>query len=383
MPMWRMSLIGLLLVAATIFCWNHRFERMPGVPELSLAQLADGLSSEPGFEVLRSDDGLCLRVRRVDSAKASAFLIPLHALPPASFALLDIEAKARSLDPGPLQWQDGRVLIEWHSLRSPDHSDRDAVASARHEDACVRTGVVVQPLDGPATAVLRLEHHGRSGVMDLMNFRMTVLRERAWWGMAAVGLMAVWWLWWSWVLRRATGVSAMRASLAAALMVVMSFQFMVPGPWGMLKPMFGTFRIENATVEKTIASPEPHSLPSAVPASVVSVEPLGKLEVSGSLPLRLKYLWSKARSVLHALMLTAPVFLLAMLVGSRVALILGVAIAVGIETSQVAFGYGFGTDDLLDLVCDGVGIALGILCWRYLSTRSTRLRHLLRRNAAQ
>jgi hypothetical protein len=184
-------------------------------------------------------------------------------------------------------------------------------------------------------------------------------------------------------LRHCARVSALRAALAAALMVGMSFQFMVPGPWRILKPMFGTFRIENANAEKTISRSEPHALPAVVPASVVAAEPLGKLEVSGSLPLRLKYLWVKARSVLHALMLTAPVFFLAMLVGSRVALILGLAIATGIELSQVAFGYGFGVDDLLDLVCDTIGIALGILCWRYLSAKSARVRHLLRRNAAQ
>lgn len=383
----RLSLIalnGLLLLAATVWVWNHRFERVPGVADLPLHLLIAGLPDVAGLEVVRGTDGAAsLRLSRPDPARPTAVLIPLTPLPPASFVLLDIEVKARALRPGPLKWQDGRVLIEWRSPRHPDRIDRDAIASARQDDACVRSGVVVRPLVGPATAALRFEHHGESGVIDIRRLRMIVLRERLGWKIASVALIAAWTGWWGWLVRRAARVTWSRSLLAGVMMVTVSLQFMIPGPWKMLRPMFGSFQVEGAAAGGSSAV-RPAPMPSLVSdARVVVVEPLGKLEVSGSLALRLKYLWSKARPVLHSLMLAAPVFLLAMLAGSRTAVMLGILIAAGIECSQIAFGYGFGADDAFDLLCDAVGIALGVLCWRQAAAGSARLRHLLGRNAAK
>lgn len=384
MRLWLTGLAGLLLVAATVRWWNHRFERVPGVADLTLDLLATGLPDVAGLEVMRGADGTaCLRLSRPDPARPTAVLIPLAELPPASFVLLDIEAKARALRPGPLKWQDGRVLMEWQSPRHPDRIDRDAIASARHDDACVRSGVVVRPLGGPATAALRLEHHGESGVIDIRRLRMIVVRERLAWKIASVALVGAWIGWWGWLVRRAARVAWSRSLLAGVVMVVVSMQFMVPGPWRMLKPMFGSFHVEGTSTGELSNAPSV-PMPSVVSdARVVVVEPLGKLEVSGSLALRLKYLWAKARPVLHSLMLAAPVFLLAMLAGRRTAVMLGILIAAGIECSQIAFGYGFGVDDAFDLLCDAAGIALGVLCWRQAAAGSARLRHLLGRNAAQ
>lgn len=384
MRLWMIGLAGLLLVAATVVAWNHRFERVPGVADLSLDLLATGLPDVAGLEVVCGTGGsACLRLSRPDPARPTSVLIPLAALPPASFVLLDIEAKARALRPGPQKWQDGRVLIEWRSMRHPQRIDLDAIASARHDDAGSRSGVVVRPLDGPATAALRLEHHGESGVIDIRRLRMIVLRERLGWKIGSVALIAAWTCWWGWLVRRTAGVTWLRSQLAGVVMVAVSMQFMVPGPWKMLRPMFSSFRVERAVGAESAEVRSAPMPPDVSDSRVVVVEPLGKLEVSGNLALRLKYLWSSARPVLHSLMLAAPVFLLAMLAGRRTAVMFGILIAAGIECSQIAFGYGFGADDAFDLLFDAAGIALGVLCWRQAAAGSACLHHLFRRNAAQ
>ena len=90
------------------------------------------------------------------------------------------------------------------------------------------------------------------------------------------------------------------------------------------------------------------------------VTPLGKIEVQGSLFLKIKHFVSHARPLLHALMLAVPTAFFAWMTGRQPALFLACMLAIGIESAQVAFGYGFGWDDVMDLVTDGIGIAFGL-----------------------
>jgi len=60
------------------------------------------------------------------------------------------------------------------------------------------------------------------------------------------------------------------------------------------------------------------------------------------------------------LMLFAPALAIALLAGARPAVWLSSMSALAIELGQVAFGYGFGWDDIGDLASDLLGILLAV-----------------------
>ena len=137
----------------------------------------------------------------------------------------------------------------------------------------------------------------------------------------------------------------------------MGVNFVIPGPWKVQRPMVLPFQLGDTS------GPGGGAWAPAVETSPMGPQVIrasGDIPVQGSLPLRVKFLITRARPVLHALMLAAPAFLIAALAGRRAAWFLSGLLAVLIELSQWAFGYGFGMDDVIDLVCDAAGIGLGL-----------------------
>jgi hypothetical protein len=138
--------------------------------------------------------------------------------------------------------------------------------------------------------------------------------------------------------------------------------WIVPGPWKVERPLVHPFQIGEISALAAAAKPatsadpaKPGALPAAGP-----VIPMGKTEVQGSMFLKAKHLVADARPLLHALMLAVPAALFVWLTDRRSALFLACLLAIGIEAAQVAFGYGFGWDDVMDLITDALGIALGL-----------------------
>lgn len=86
--------------------------------------------------------------------------------------------------------------------------------------------------------------------------------------------------------------------------------------------------------------------------------------------LRVKHAISSARPLLHILLLFAPTFGFAWLLGNRPAVVLSAMLAFSIELAQLAFGYGFDLVDVGDLATDAAGIALGLWVWNRVSKRS-------------
>ncbi len=75
------------------------------------------------------------------------------------------------------------------------------------------------------------------------------------------------------------------------------------------------------------------------------------------------------RPILHALLLFLPALAFAFLLNRKSAIMLAVGLAVAIEVAQTAFGYGFGWDDVGDLVTDAIGIALALWVWERIGRR--------------
>ena len=104
-----------------------------------------------------------------------------------------------------------------------------------------------------------------------------------------------------------------------------------------------------------------------------TLKTVGKIPEKGDYTLQFKHYAERARPVLHAFLLFGPTLLLACLVGRKAALLLSIMLALGIEVAQVSFGYGFDQTDIIDLFCDGGGIAIALIVHFYLSRRFPRL----------
>jgi hypothetical protein len=141
----------------------------------------------------------------------------------------------------------------------------------------------------------------------------------------------------------------------------MGIQFAVPGPWKIERPLITAFELGDGVdgwMSGHVAPLVSSGSNAAISSGAVAVS--GRIPVRGGLALRIKLLAAQARPLLHVLLLMAPVFASALLVGRRPTLFLAVLLSFAIEGAQAAFGYGFDWLDVLDLLTDAAGIALGL-----------------------
>ncbi len=161
-----------------------------------------------------------------------------------------------------------------------------------------------------------------------------------------------------------------RPVLAGSVWLLMVIYFVVPGPWKTLHSFGQPFQIgmEKHRLRNTADALKPGSLLETQVTDPPSPKmvPLGKIPEGGDITLRIKRYATKARPLLHSLLLFAPTLIITCLVGRKKAVPLMVGLALAIEFAQFSFGYGFDWLDVFDLFNDAVGIALGILAYRAL-----------------
>jgi hypothetical protein len=261
---------------------------------------------------------------------------------------------ARGLVPGPHTWDDGRFMIEWHPQDGGGEITNDPVGSIRFDEVGAAEDFVVLSRSGPAVPALRLEHLGRSGEFEIADLEITPIRERLVWSIGKWLLALGWLAWCVACIRCWPGIPWWRAIAASAVCLLMGIHFVIPGPWKIQRAIYPEFRIG-------AESAVPAELHDA-PAGVVSrpLPALGELPAQGDFALRVKLRIVEARPLLHVLLLFAPALLLVGLLGRTPALVLMIAMALAIESAQLAFGYGFDRIDVLDLVCDAIGILLAL-----------------------
>lgn len=349
------------LIAATGLIWNFRFEHAEGHPVWSLEDLRNGSGPAPGVGWQGSGDQLRMRISRESGQPPVAFRVPL--LPASSVSGLHVSFRLRSdlLIPGPEKWQDGRVFLEWHQPGNEAAWETDYVASTCLDWDESEVGMVIRTRK-PAIPVLRFEHLGRSGAFELENLRIVPVTERTLWRWGKWVLIT---LWATWVFGCLSGRPGRKRGLtiaASVLWTTLAILWIVPGPWKVERSLVFPFQIGDTSSPSALEN-EPASTGPAnptVPPVAGPVVPMGKTEVQGSLFLKAKHLVAEARPLLHTLMLAIPTALFVWLTDRRSALFLACFLALGIESAQVAFGYGFGWDDVMDLFTDGLGIALGL-----------------------
>ncbi|MCP5546758.1 MAG: VanZ family protein [Akkermansiaceae bacterium] len=353
-----------LLVAALVSLWTFRFEAVEDHPVWTLADLESEVHEAPSLRWERSERGPSVFLGHGRNGRGRACLLRIPGMPAVDFIRLRCRLTAHHLTPGPEDWQDGRLIVEWHEAGASS-PDLDPVAGVKYGLTIGDVEWVLHPLDGPSVPMLRLGHLGKSGEMELSDLEIVVLRETILWKFGK-WLLAVAWIGWLYsAFRIWPGIPRGRVFAAALLVLFLAVKLMVPGPWRSLRGLLVPFETTTPAVFSAMPAPASHS-PEAAPVSSTSgdVPALGKLADQGDFVLKVKMYAKKARPLLHLALLTLPALALMFLLGPRPGIWTAAAVALSIEASQTMFGYGFGWDDVGDLACDALGILLAFWIWK-------------------
>ncbi|MES2659838.1 MAG: hypothetical protein V4689_14560 [Verrucomicrobiota bacterium] len=356
--------IFLILLAALYFLWQYRFERTPVFPTWRLQELQQLAKPATGVAWLRAATGPELRLRVDQGSPGVVTRFDFPKIRAVGLLHLKFVASARKLRPGTQVWEDGRCIIEWHDPSGGSIWENDSFHTVRHDDLGSVLEMVAKPERPPAIPALRLENLGTSGDLELSLFEATVVRERLLWKIGRWVLMAAWLAWiFAWIRYKGPGCIT-RPLLAGAIWILMGIYFVVPGPWKSYRSFGSPFQI-GEKIPQTRVVDEPASEPLATTSSPVTGQPaalqsVGRIPEKGDITIRIKHYVEKARPFLHIVLLFGPTFLIACLVGRRSACSLAIILALAIEAAQFAFGFGFDSTDIVDLVCDAAGIALAL-----------------------
>ncbi|MEP4077612.1 hypothetical protein [Haloferula sp.] len=361
---------ALLLVICTWFLWQRRFAPekqaanldLKSIVEANESSLRPGVRWESGHLVLETSADHPQVVQRLRLPGIGS-VDQLH---------FRIRVVADRLEVGTNRWEDGRLLIEWHSQNSTDDIQTEYLTSAGYNDPNAVSSCVARPKIAPAVPALRIEHLGRSGIFRVEQCDVIAVRETSWWTSGKVLLIAAW-LVWSSALIKTDNKRSLRPWLTAALWVFLVAQLIIPGPWALIRPLGQSFEFLPKNLPVSTSRSE---IPVDINLNDVpeSMAPLGKLPESGSLILQIKNHIKQSRPLLHFLLFFGVTLALAFAAGNRSILPLSVMLAVGKELAQLGFRYGSDYVDLLDLLCDSLGIALALVIFTKLKpTRWGRL----------
>jgi hypothetical protein len=330
-----------VLVVATGAAWNRRFEPVEGRPEV---QVEGGKGGRFVWEKQHREKPVALRKE-----------LPLAG--PVGILHVRFSWRAVDLIPGGEKWEDGRLLLDWVD-QAGGVVAHDSLMTMKGTDKKTRSADMIVRSVGPGLVpVLRVEHLGLSGRMEIHSLQAVAVRERGWVGWVAGGLLGVWGLWCCGFVRSLTRVAGWRVLCGGAIVLLMGWFLVVPGPWAHERPLAGGYQMGPAPdAVKTVVM--------AVEGGMAQVaEPLGKMPVQGSWMLWVKQALSFLRPVLHLMLFAGPAFVMAGLCGARCAWWSGVLASCAVEAGQAAFGYGFDWLDGIDLLVDWAGIAAAIWVW--------------------
>lgn len=368
-----------LLVVSLGALWAFRFERIEGLPTWRLTDLKPSLPAIRGVDWTGDGTNPSVNLSRKAGEDPVSVCLAIPGMPPVEGLHLRFRLSARKLHPGEEKWQDGRFVIEWRTPAGGSEPEQSPAGSIRYSWRNKPENFVILPDMGTGVPFIRLEHLGRSGEFTLSDLELVAVRESALWSWGRWIAAAAWLAWCYALVRSWPDVSRWRAAASSALWVLMGIQMVIPGPWKLVRPIYPEFRIgsENMSSRESPRTPAAALPRSLAEAGTGPVPALGEFPQQGSWALRIKLSVKKARPLLHGLLLLAPSLALLFLAGRKPALLLMVGMALAIELGQVAFGYGFGWDDVGDLACDAAGIILAL--WLFgkfgRQKRSTPKRH--------
>ena len=356
----------LLLVVALVALWNFRYTMENEAETVSLETFRAAYPElPPGADWEETDGEHRLRIRRCEGEPPVVLNMRLPYVKEVDGGVLvKCVLKAQNLHAGDFRWEDGRILLCWNSPEG-EALGVDPVGSARDDETSDEKPFVLVPDVEGAIPELQIEHLGQAGELVVEKLELVPVRERRLWRYGRWGLFAGWATWLFLFLRGPPTLGWIRKATAVGLWLALAMSLAVPGPWENKRPLVFSFQCERV----------PGSGASASNLAVDSCSHLigraegkqfGKLPMGGSAVLKIKQHFKSLRPLLHSLLFFAPTLLLIWLVGRRQALILAFGLVAAIEVAQTAYGYGFDTMDVLDLLTDSIGITAALFASRWL-----------------
>lgn len=352
------------LVAYLITAWSHRFTAVDGAVAVGPESLV--VIGEAPASFSRVDGGLAM-----DLVETSPRGVSLAVPGAEGTAHLHVRfsAAAENLVRGPSLWDDGRLFLEWIDPKTGDTLGISPIHSARDDDESGPQEVVAEsPAEG-AVPVLQMQNLGESGSYVVHEIEITPARERAvWWFgrwvimfgfMAVLAALAVW-------VPGTKKPAPWRGWGAAAIWMALAVSYVVPGPWDPARPFgvpFAFAGVPNIEAHEAVIDEQTQELIEQIESSTEPLPP------PDSFALQLKLLLPGLRPLMHIGLLFAPTLAIAWLVGARGALVLGVMLSLSVEAAQTMFGFGFGWDDVGDLIFNSLGIAAALWAHRRFARR--------------
>lgn len=353
--------------------WNHQFEPAPGSQTVGLQQL-EWLT--PRTDHIQHDPN-ALQISASSKVRHATFDLPFATT--ADYLYISITAQTKQLIPGKELWQDGRIFVEWltpenrRATVTPIHSARG--------DSCASLSFAVKVPSGNLRPVLQMQNLGQQGDYLIQRIELTPAQHtRRWqWGSFLISAASLFFI--SSLLSQQSPPSWTRRLLAACVLILFCYLFIIPGPWpkrvGIGQPLHwkAPSLTPSLVEEKNLASKPAALRPPDVthpPTPQPVASEYSKLPEPDNLALRAKKALKKIRPVLHVALLFFPALLLCYFVGAKRGFLLGLTIAIGIEAAQWLFGYGFQADDVRDLLANLCGISLAVFCYLRLWRRDLK-----------
>lgn len=374
---WLLILSLPLLILGLCLLRGYRFERLANEVSVSMADLRSALPNLPeGASWDVGKDGTILRVKALADRPDVAITFRLPVSAPVEALHIAVKVSSRNLVRGEREWEDGRVLLRWHSDLEREAIEIDPVASTRGSESGKRASLVTEPSSGAGYPVLVIENLAASGELLLSAVELTPVRHRAAWHWLRWVLVFCWLAWLVAALSGWPKISLPRRFAAAVVWLAMGIHFAFPGPWERLSPMIFPYVLGGNTTQAHSSLDGVTDNPKTkTPQGFVSEGACGEIPDHSGWIIRIRSQLKKQRHLLHVGFVVGVTCLFSCLVGLRRAAWLAGGLVVAMEGSQTGFGYGFDTDDFIDIVCGAVGIALGgalfiKLCrWNFFSRR--------------
>jgi len=351
--------VAVVFVALTVAAWTHRFEPVVGATRIGLGDLRMMGEAPAGFRFGR--EGMQIDALRGQPG-AVAFQVP--GMANAGHVFVRFHAVADRIEAGEMPWDDGRLFFEWIDDGGVVGVSR--IHSARgSEDTASMMVVIPAPKPG-VEPVLHFQNLGHAGGFGLRDLEIVAVRERGVWSVGkwflGCGFLAV-----VAVLAGGTKKPARwRGWVAALVWMWVAVHYVFPGPWDEARPFILPFSIADVP---EAGMREAHLDGSDMPPALTSVRPMEAMPPPSNIGLQIKIRLPWLRPLLHLALLFFPVLAMAWLVGARRAFWLGWGLSLSIEVAQTLYGFGFGWDDVLDLVVNGVAISVAVWAHRKFAVR--------------
>jgi len=370
-----------VLLAGSWLYWQFRYEEYPGYGRIAFrpgVQVPYQVMSSP--ESIAWDPTSGSLSIRAEEGKSPTVEVDCGGWPRDGYAHVNIAGRADGIIPGACDWNDGRVVMIW---RNDDGTVQRGCAGLLGASGDKHSGSdVIVPLSGAGHPSVTFQNLGRSGRLVIDRMEMTLVRQR-WWGWGAAACLWTGWFLWSVLVMRvwvASSAGNVRLLLAGGLTVVALYYMILPGPWLPYRWIVMPFVIGKAEQgESTHASTYREGggrggirrQPVVISGTQgLITDPTPMVEVPGKLH-NSKFweavYWLKAhgRCLLHFSIFAGMAGILVAVLRTPRAMVPAAAMAVATEAIETLLGFGFDSDDVIDLVMDGAGIWFGarVVIW--------------------